>query len=257
MLLDEYLKMRSPNINAMSCAEGKAMGVDPSQKGWTRRACMIVVPDELAAAIKSGKRGKELRAVARGINRARGIDDEGQMPLVESAHAVPLPQASVQPAPAVVCEDVVRHVVAAPLSPVAARREAKRERARAAKQVKAEAKAVQRAIVADSLAAVTARAGVDPREDAFLSTFAWRRLRMAAIHLHGARCMCCGASPADGVVIHVDHIKPRRDFPELALSMRNVQILCGACNHGKGNSFHTDYRTPAQKAAATKAENAY
>lgn len=256
MLLDEYLKMRSPNINALSSAEGKAMGVDPSQKGWTRRACMIVVPDELAAAIKSGKRGKELRAVARGINRARGIDDEGQMPLVESAQVVPTPQATVQSVPVVVRE-VARQPDSVPFSLVDVRREAKRERAKAKKQTKAEARAVQRSIVEASLAAVKARAGVDPREDSFLTTFAWRRLRMAAIHLHGARCMCCGASPSDGVVIHVDHIKPRKDFPELALSMKNLQIMCGACNHGKGNSFHTDYRTPAQKAAATRAENAY
>ena len=34
----------------------------------------------------------------------------------------------------------------------------------------------------------------------------------------GARCECWGSAPGDGVtVINVDHIKPRRDYPHLAM----------------------------------------
>ena len=78
--------------------------------------------------------------------------------------------------------------------------------------------------------------------DEFLSTYEWRKLRMQALKKHGARCQCCGASPATGAVLNVDHIKPRRLFPELALSLANLQVLCHECNHGKGNWDQTDWR---------------
>jgi hypothetical protein len=80
--------------------------------------------------------------------------------------------------------------------------------------------------------------------DAFLLSFEWRRLRMVVIKKRGAKCECCGATPADGTtVINVDHVKPRRLFPELALDESNLQVLCNACNHGKGNWDQTDWRT--------------
>ncbi len=86
--------------------------------------------------------------------------------------------------------------------------------------------------------------GIDVRADDFLQTYEWRRVRMEALKMYGARCQCCGASPADGAVMNVDHIKPRKLFPHLALSLDNLQILCHECNHGKGNWDMTDWRTP-------------
>lgn len=76
----------------------------------------------------------------------------------------------------------------------------------------------------------------------FLASYAWRRLRMKVLALRGAKCECCGATPADDAVIHVDHIKPRKFFPELALDETNLQVLCGVCNHGKGNWSEKDWR---------------
>lgn len=58
----------------------------------------------------------------------------------------------------------------------------------------------------------------------------------------GRRCVCCGASPETGAVMHVDHIKPRRKFPQLALDPDNLQVLCEECNHGKGSWDETDWR---------------
>ena len=83
---------------------------------------------------------------------------------------------------------------------------------------------------------------VNIKTDEFLQTYEWRKLRMEALKLHGARCQCCGASPATGAVMNVDHIKPRKLFPELALTLDNLQVLCGDCNHGKGNWDQTDWR---------------
>lgn len=85
----------------------------------------------------------------------------------------------------------------------------------------------------------------EANSDAFLGSYRWRQLRMVAIKTHGARCQCCGASAATGAVINVDHIKPRRKFPELALVLDNLQVLCDACNHGKGNWDETDWRPTA------------
>lgn len=82
--------------------------------------------------------------------------------------------------------------------------------------------------------------------DAFLASYAWRVLRMEVLIERGARCECCGANPRDGVtVLNVDHIKPRRFFPALALDKTNLQVLCHACNHGKGNWDATDWRESA------------
>jgi HNH endonuclease len=76
----------------------------------------------------------------------------------------------------------------------------------------------------------------------FLQSFEWRKLRMEALKKYGGTCQCCGASPATGAVLNVDHIKPRKTYPELALDLCNLQVLCHECNHGKGNWDHTDWR---------------
>lgn len=78
--------------------------------------------------------------------------------------------------------------------------------------------------------------------DAFLRSYEWRRLRMVVLKRDGARCRACGATPSDGVRMNVDHIKPRRKYPELALEADNLQVLCEECNHGKGNWDETDWR---------------
>ena len=87
-------------------------------------------------------------------------------------------------------------------------------------------------------------AGIDVTSTGFLSTYEWRKTRMVALKKYGARCQCCGASAANGIVIHVDHIKPRKLFPHLALNVENLQVLCEVCNHGKGNWDMTDWREP-------------
>lgn len=76
----------------------------------------------------------------------------------------------------------------------------------------------------------------------FLNSYEWRKLRMEALIKYGRKCVCCGATPDSGAVMNVDHIKPRKTHPELALDLNNLQILCSECNHGKGNWDNTDWR---------------
>lgn len=71
----------------------------------------------------------------------------------------------------------------------------------------------------------------------------WRRLRVKVLEKYGCKCMMCGRSPKlHGVVIHVDHIKPKSLFPKLKLVESNLQILCEDCNVGKSNDYITDHR---------------
>lgn len=77
---------------------------------------------------------------------------------------------------------------------------------------------------------------------AFFESDQWRTLRYQALKLHGAMCQCCGAGPAPSKPLHVDHIKPRSRFPDLALVLSNLQVLCVDCNKGKGAWDETDWR---------------
>ena len=49
---------------------------------------------------------------------------------------------------------------------------------------------------------------------------------------------CC-ASCDDGIQVkgsHIDHIQPLSKFPELAISMKNLRLLCPDCNTKKGSN---------------------
>ena len=80
----------------------------------------------------------------------------------------------------------------------------------------------------------------------FYSSPAWLELRYDALKRAGGYCECCGAAPTPAKPLHVDHIKPRKLFPQLALDVDNLQILCGECNHGKGNWDMTDWRQSSE-----------
>lgn len=77
----------------------------------------------------------------------------------------------------------------------------------------------------------------------FLSSKAWKRLRYQALIRYGRSCKLCGARPDDGAVLNVDHIMPRLLYPELALNLDNLQVLCSECNEGKGNWDMTEAKS--------------
>ncbi len=77
----------------------------------------------------------------------------------------------------------------------------------------------------------------------FYESREWRELRVKVLEKYECKCMMCGRSPKDhGIVIHVDHIKPRSKYPELELDFNNLQILCEDCYLGKLNKYETDWR---------------
>jgi hypothetical protein len=87
----------------------------------------------------------------------------------------------------------------------------------------------------------------DAKSKDFLLSKAWLRLRLSVLKQYGNKCQSCGQGPDDGIKLNVDHIKPRRIFPELALDPTNLQVLCSQCNEGKGNWDMTDFRNADQK----------
>lgn len=81
--------------------------------------------------------------------------------------------------------------------------------------------------------------------DTFYRSHKWRRLRVDALEANRQRygmlaCECCGM--IDVASFHVDHIYPRATHPELALDPANLQVLCDACNIGKGTAYTTNWR---------------
>jgi len=76
----------------------------------------------------------------------------------------------------------------------------------------------------------------------FLQSKEWKDLRRLVVKTYGRMCMKCGTTPKNPKMTHVDHIKPRKTHPELALDFDNLQVLCCRCNKAKGNKHSTDYR---------------
>ncbi len=80
-----------------------------------------------------------------------------------------------------------------------------------------------------------------PQVDNFYSSLAWQKLRVEALVRYGAKCVLCGAD-ANDAKLQVDHIKPRSLYPDLALDINNLQILCEPCNKGKSNLYDMQWR---------------
>ncbi|MGS0680237.1 HNH endonuclease [Shewanella sp. 125m-7] len=79
-------------------------------------------------------------------------------------------------------------------------------------------------------------------EPDFYNSRKWLIIRAKAFELYGNRCACCGITPSQGAIMHVDHIKPRSLYPGLALDIDNLQVLCEACNQGKSNLSEKKWR---------------
>ncbi len=74
--------------------------------------------------------------------------------------------------------------------------------------------------------------------DLFYLSSEWKALRTKVLRKYGKVCMKCGSRKD----IHVDHIKPKSNYPELKLDFDNMQVLCLVCNIQKGNRNEIDYR---------------
>lgn len=67
--------------------------------------------------------------------------------------------------------------------------------------------------------------------DKFYKSKAWLVVRRTVLIRDNYKCQWCGARVTLRFDAHVDHIKKRRDYPELALDPRNLQTLCSTCHN--------------------------
>lgn len=98
---------------------------------------------------------------------------------------------------------------------------------------------------------------LDLNPQVFYNSWRWKEIRLIALDACGRRCGCCGATPqpSNKVVLHVDHIKPLRSNPELALDLSNLQVLCEDCNQGKSWFNTNDYRSDEQREKLEKRQS--
>lgn len=220
--LGEYLagKYRGANCYGFSHAEACVMGLPfPLRAGWVEEYSGLEISAVQARTIVGFLVRWRDRAKS---DRRREIVQRG----IDTLYAEFGPMFDIEATPE----------AEQPAEPRADRVSQRRAKRKARKAEKAKAK---RALQHDKPMTVDHQFAVS---DAFLQSFEWRRIRMVVLKRDGAKCRCCGATPATGAVMNVDHIKPRRIFPELALDPNNLQVLCGDCNHGKGNWDMTDWR---------------
>ncbi len=91
-----------------------------------------------------------------------------------------------------------------------------------------------------SLAAASLRnsvSSVDRQQqeyEQFYLTADWRNVRRQIIERDGNVCKRCKLQIRDPNELTVDHIKQRSKYPELALDLSNLQVLCRRCNSSKG-----------------------
>ena len=69
----------------------------------------------------------------------------------------------------------------------------------------------------------------------FYSSPEWQQVRSEVIKEKGQVCSECGVYYEDSYHITVDHIRPRSKYPELALELSNLRVLCRRCNSSKGD----------------------
>lgn len=230
MKIKEYVKAKYSKSCAMALSypEAIAFGVPwPLRSGWPKEYGDVEITDAMhdtlvASLLRIVENGKDL-SVGRAKAAATGLRIFG----VDMPKIIEVPKTEKQ------TRKELRRLN---------RKAKKAEKVRAC-QDKLEGKQYQP--TASSVLTFVQSSGINPAADDFLHSFEWKSVRMMALKKYGAVCQCCGASPKNGAVMNVDHIKPRKIFPQLALDVDNLQILCGDCNHGKGNWDMTDWRAQA------------
>jgi 5-methylcytosine-specific restriction endonuclease McrA len=85
--------------------------------------------------------------------------------------------------------------------------------------------------------------------DQFYRSTEWFKLRArltAQWKRTGLPCNFC-RQPLDWLTpkaVHVDHIRPRRKHPELALDIRNLQCLCQRCHNSTKQAIESRDHIP-------------
>lgn len=69
----------------------------------------------------------------------------------------------------------------------------------------------------------------------FYNSKEWRDLRALVLARSDHTCVLCGFSSRKGMV--VDHIKPRKVYPQFAFDFNNLRCVCNSCHSGLSSSL--------------------
>ena len=69
--------------------------------------------------------------------------------------------------------------------------------------------------------------------DPFYQSRAWYRIRTKVLIRDKYTCVNCGVSVRGKGMARVDHIRPRKYYPELALHIRNLRLICVLCDNAR------------------------
>lgn len=75
--------------------------------------------------------------------------------------------------------------------------------------------------------------------DRFYQSAAWRTLRFEALRRDRWKCARCGCRVRSRGSARVTHILPRSERPDLQLVLRNLRVLCVACDDQPDRSCNT------------------
>lgn len=67
--------------------------------------------------------------------------------------------------------------------------------------------------------------------DNFYKSREWLKARFRVLHRDKYQCVMCGACVKAKGTARVDHIKPRKVYPELSLDLENLRTLCASCDN--------------------------
>ncbi|MAE22015.1 MAG: hypothetical protein CMK92_06240 [Pseudomonas sp.] len=79
----------------------------------------------------------------------------------------------------------------------------------------------------------------EQRIELLTSSREWVEIRRLVLSVLGRRCLACNAIDS----FEVDHIYPVSIYPDKALSVSNLQVLCSDCNSDKSNKTIEDFRS--------------
>lgn len=71
------------------------------------------------------------------------------------------------------------------------------------------------------------KGGTTPDRDKFYNSKEWKKIRIQAFERDNYTCQTCDRRGGD---LEANHIKPRSTFPELKLSIDNIETLCVLCH---------------------------
>jgi 5-methylcytosine-specific restriction endonuclease McrA len=77
--------------------------------------------------------------------------------------------------------------------------------------------------------------------NAFYASPEWCLIRQQVIDRQGRVCQECGCHIIDDFDLTIDHVNPRSKYPDQALDLSNLRVLCRNCNARKGNRIIDEF----------------